>query len=248
MFRRFGIVSWGISSLILALAGLSVPVPASAQGFESPVLSRARVFPDFSSGVVAMKRDSAGHYYLLATPPNVIWIASADGKRIGQIPRAGSDVAKIQYAVDFDLSPDGRVLVADRAANAIEVFSPEGVQLAKIPIFAPTGVVALPDDQFAVSTLRSKRLVEIRSEQGALIRSFGDPTDAGIDPDSKQLQNPGKSPATAPVTSISHSPLFPIPPFAGTIAMAMSRAKPPSPQSCMIHRPRRRPMTASSLD
>jgi hypothetical protein len=192
MFRRFGIVSWGISSLILALAGLSVPVPASAQGFESPVLSRARVFPDFSSGVVAMKRDSAGHYYLLATPPNVIWIASADGKRIGQIPRAGSDVAKIQYAVDFDLSPDGRVLVADRAANAIEVFSPEGVQLAKIPIFAPTGVVALPDDQFAVSTLRSKRLVEIRSEQGALIRSFGDPTDAGIDPDSKQLQNPGK--------------------------------------------------------
>jgi hypothetical protein len=192
MFRRFGIVSWGTSSLILALAGLSVPAPASAQGFESAVLSRARVFPDFSSGVVAMKRDAAGHYYVLATPPSVIWIVSGDGKRIGQIPRAGSDVAKIQYAVDFDLSPDGRVLVADRAANAVEVFSPEGVPLAKIPVFAPTGVVALPDDQFAVSTLRSKRLVEIRSDEGALIRSFGDPTDAGINPDSQQLQNLGK--------------------------------------------------------
>lgn len=71
MFRRVGIVSWGTSSLILALAGLSVPAPASAQGFESAVLSRARVFPDFGSAVVAMKRDSAGHYYVLATPPNI---------------------------------------------------------------------------------------------------------------------------------------------------------------------------------
>ena len=192
MFRRFGIVSWGTSSLILALAGLSVPAPASAQGFESAVLSHARVFPEFSSGVVAMKRDSAGHYYVLATPPNVIWILSGDGKRIGQIPHSGSDAEKIQYAVDFDLSPDGRVLVADRAANAVEVFSPQGAQLAKIPVFAPTGVVALPNDQFAVSTLRSKRLVEIRSDEGSLVRSFGDPTDAGINPDSKQLQNVGK--------------------------------------------------------
>jgi hypothetical protein len=192
MFRRLGIVSRATSSLILALAGLTVPAPASAQGFESAVLSRARVFPQFGSGVVAMKRDSAGHYYVLATPPNVIWILSGDGKRIGQIPRAGSDAAKIQYAVDFDLSPDGRVLVADRAANAVEVFSPEGAQLAKIPVFAPTGVAALPNDQFAVSALRSKRLVEIRSDQGALIRSFGESTDAGINPDSRQLQVLGK--------------------------------------------------------
>jgi hypothetical protein len=122
----------------------------------------------------------------------VIWILGADGKRIGQIPRAGSASAKIQYAVDFDLAPDGRVLVADRAANAVEIFSAEGVPLARIPVFAPSGVVALPNDQFAVSTLRSKRLVEVRSDEGALIRSFGDPTEAGVDPDSKQLQNVGK--------------------------------------------------------
>ena len=192
MFRRVGIMSWGTASLVLALAGLSVPASASAQGFESAVLSRARVFPEFSSGVVAMKRDSAGHYYVLATPPNVIWILASDGKRIGQIPKAGSDTAKIQYAVDFDLAPDGRVLVADRAANAVEVFSPEGAPLARVAVFAPTSVVALPNDQFAVATLRSKRLVEVRSYQGALIRSFGDPADAGINPDSKQLQVLGK--------------------------------------------------------
>ncbi|MGC2725399.1 MAG: hypothetical protein WA224_15645, partial [Candidatus Acidiferrales bacterium] len=192
MFRRRAIMSWGTSSLILALVALSVPTPASAQGFESAVLSRARVFPEFGSGVVAMKSDGAGHYYVLATPPNVIWILAADGKRIGQIPPVASATSKIQYAVDFDLAPDGRILVADRGANAVEIFSSEGAQLARIPVFAPTSVVALPDDQFAVATLRSKRLVEIRADDGALIRSFGDPADTGVTPDPKQLQNLGK--------------------------------------------------------
>ncbi len=192
MFRRLAILSWGTSALILVLAALSVPAPVRAQGFESAVLSRARVFPEFNSGVVAMKRDATGHYYVLATPPNVIWILAADGKRIGQIPSAGSATAKIQYAVDFDLAPDGRILVADRAANAVEIFSPSGAAIAKIPVFAPTSVVALPNDQFAVSTLRSKRLVEVRADDGTLIRSFGDPADAGVTPDPKQLLNLGK--------------------------------------------------------
>jgi hypothetical protein len=185
-------MSWGTSALILVLAALSVPVPARAQGIESAVLSRARVFPEFNAGVVAMKRDATGHYYVLATPPNVIWILGPDGKRIGQIPPPGSATAKIQYAVDFDLAPDGRIFVADRAANAVEIFSTSGAQLAKIPVFAPTSVVALPNGQFAVSTLRSKRLVEVRGEDGALIRSFGEPADAGVTPDPKQLQNLGK--------------------------------------------------------
>ena len=193
MFRRPAILSWGMFSLILALAALSVPAPASAQGIENAVLSRARVFPEFNSGVVAMKRDAAGHYYVLATPPNVIWILAADGKHIGQIPLAASNAnAKIQYAVDFDLAPDGRILVADRAANAIEVFSPQGTLVTKVRVFAPTGVVALANDQFAVSTLRSRRLVEVFDESGTMIRSFGDPTEAGVSPDSKQLEDLGK--------------------------------------------------------
>jgi hypothetical protein len=94
------------------------------------------VFAEIASGVVAMKRDSAGRYYILATPPNVISIFSADGKRIGQVP-AGSETAKIQYAVDFDLDPNGRVLVADRAANAVEIFSPEGSLVTKFQSSLP---------------------------------------------------------------------------------------------------------------
>jgi hypothetical protein len=183
-----------LSGVILLLVGFSfIPAGAArAQGFVTAVPSRARVFPEIKSGVTAMKRDSAGRYYVLATPATTILIFSPEGKRIGEIPRADSETAKIQYAVDFDIDATGRILVADRAANAIEIFSPEGSLLAKILVFAPTGVVALPDRQFAVSTLRSKRLVEIRNEQGVLIRSFGDPADAGIDADSKKLQNIGK--------------------------------------------------------
>ena len=193
----FGHSAWRLSKptgviLLLASMGLVYPIRAKAQGFETAVPSRARLFPEIGSSVTAMKRDSLGRYYVLATPANVIWIYSPQGKRIGQIPRADSETAKIQFAVDFDLDPTGRVLVADRAANAVEIFSADGSLVTRIPVFAPTGIVALPDKQFAVSTLRSKRLVEIRDEQGALVRSFGDPADSGIDPDSKKLQNAGK--------------------------------------------------------
>jgi hypothetical protein len=191
MFRRSQWGIRGLSCVALFITAIAVPHPVNAQGFVSAVQSHKRVFPEITSGVTAMKRDSAGRYYVLATPPSVIWIYSPQGKRIGQIPRAGAETGKIQYAVDFDLDSDGFLLVADRAANAVEIFSPDGSLLKCVPILAPTGVVALPDNQFAVSTLRSKRLVEILTDQGDLVRSFGDPAEAGADP-LKQLQNLGK--------------------------------------------------------
>lgn len=190
MFRRSGWSLWGPVCVIALLAGFTAPRPANAQGFVNVVQSRARVLPEINSGVTAMKRDSAGRYYVLATPPNVIWIFSPEGKRIGQIPRAGG-TAKIQYAVDFDLDSEGFLLVADRGANAIEIFEPDGSLLKTVPVFAPTGIAALPDNQFAVSSLRPKRLVEIRTDEGDLVRSFGDPAQAGADP-LKQLQNLGR--------------------------------------------------------
>jgi hypothetical protein len=181
---------------LLIFASFLLPAPAVAQGFVTALQSHARVFPEVTSGVKAMKRDAEGRYYVLGTPGNVIWIFSRDGKRTGQIPRAGSGAGSgagaIQYAVDFDLDKSGRVFVADREANAIEIFSPGGDLVARVHVFAPTGVVALTNDQFAVSTLRSKRLVEILDMQGGLVRSFGDPSDVGIDTDAKQLRDMGK--------------------------------------------------------
>src|ERR1700735_998625 len=126
MYRGPGWKFWKPSCVVLLLAGFAAPHRGNAQGFVNAVQSRARVFPEINSGVTAMKCDSSRRYYVLATPPNVVWIFSPEGKRIGQIPRAGAENAKIQYAVDFDLDSEGFLLVADRAANAVEIFSPDG--------------------------------------------------------------------------------------------------------------------------
>ena len=47
--------------------------------------------------------------------------------------------------------------------------------MAKVPVVAPTSVVALSGGQFAVTSLTSTRLVQIIDERGKVIRSFGDP-------------------------------------------------------------------------
>lgn len=163
----------GIAVLGLLLA--SLPQPARAQSLRSVVEPRARVFPSVGPGVMALKRDSAGHYYILAKPATVISIYDSSGNPIGRIPNANSNGAVIRYAVDMDLGPDGSLFVADRGANAIEIFSPAGVLVAKVPVVAPTSVVALSGGQFAVTSLTSTRLVQIIDERGKVIRSFGDP-------------------------------------------------------------------------
>src|SRR5271156_818311 len=178
--------------LLLSFFGGLYTLPVHAQWLVTGYPSRGRVLPEITAGVTAMNGDAAGRIYVLATPANTILVFSPEGKRVGEIPQAESTAAKIQFAVDFDLDPEGRVFVADRAANAVEIFSPEGALIAKVAVFAPTGVVALPNNQFAVSTLRSKRLIEIRDEEGRLVRSFGDPADAGITVNPNKLQNLGK--------------------------------------------------------
>jgi hypothetical protein len=187
-FAVIGVAVWMAGAALMAgMAG-----PAFGQGIRPVLISRGRVFPEFSAGITAMRRDAAGRYYVLATPANVIWILGPDGRRIGQVPNAKSGGAKIQFAVDFDIDPNGRVLVADRGANAIEIFAADGAFIAKVPVNVPTSVVALPDGQFAISTLQPKRLVHVLDDEGNLIRSFGDPEDVGIDMKAKPLVSLGR--------------------------------------------------------
>jgi hypothetical protein len=167
--------------------------PAQAQGVQTVLHARGRVFPDVGRGAEAIERDAAGHYYVLADPASVIWIYSPDGKRIGQIPsaQAGGD-ATIKYAVDFDRdAASGRIFVADRGANAVKIFTAQGALEASVPVSAPMSVVALANDEFAVVTLRSDHLVRVMNERGKLLRSFGNISDAVSDP--IQLTTPALS-------------------------------------------------------
>ncbi len=144
--------------------------------------ARRRVFPDVGRGATEIKRDATGRYYVLAYPASAIFVYNSDGQRIGQIPNAHSGSATIKFAVDFDLDSDGRLFVADRGANAIDIFKPGGELEAKVAVTAPMSVDALTGGEFAVVTLRSDRLVRVLDEQGRLVRRFGDVADAVSDP------------------------------------------------------------------
>jgi hypothetical protein len=170
-------------AFVWALAFAGVDRPAQAQGVQTVLHARGRVFPDVGRGAEAIERDAAGHYYVLAAPASVIWIYSADGQRIGQIPGAQAANAEIKYAVDFDRdAASGRVFVADRGANAVKIFAADGTLEAIVPVNAPMSVVALAGGEFAVVTLRSDHLVRVMNEHGKLLRSFGNIGDAVSDP------------------------------------------------------------------
>ncbi|MGD1212252.1 MAG: hypothetical protein ABR973_12960 [Candidatus Acidiferrales bacterium] len=142
-----------------------------------------------------MKRDSSGRYFILAEPASAILIFDAAGRRIDQFPNANSHGASIRYAVAIDLDSRGRLFVADRGDNAVKIFAPDGSFVAAIHVTAPTSVVALSDGQFAVTTLQSKRLVQIMDERGATVRTFGDPADEpGAEPSTQSLAQPSAQP------------------------------------------------------
>jgi hypothetical protein len=138
------------------------------------ILARSRVFPEYGPGFVALKRDSTGRYYILAAPAKSIAVYTPAGKRIGQIPNSNSGSAKIAYAADMDLDASGDIYVADRGANAVRIYTPDGALEASVSVAAPISVAALPDHEFAVATVRSAHLVSIFNFQGKLVRSFGE--------------------------------------------------------------------------
>jgi hypothetical protein len=179
------------SALLLVFLCACVEHPVQAQGVQTVLHARSRVFPDVGSGAALIERDAAGRYYILAAPASVIHIYNSDGKRLGQIPNLQPGSASIKYAVDFDLDSSGRVFVADRGANAVKIFTPDGVLEASVPVNAPMSVVALANGEFAVVTLRSDHLVRVMNEHGKLLRSFGNISDAVNDP--SQLTVPALS-------------------------------------------------------
>jgi hypothetical protein len=183
MSRR---IQLGVCVALLCLVATAYLAPSAAQTTEPEIRARARVFPDVGPGLIGIKRDATGQYYAVASPANTVLILSAGGKRIGEIPSATVQAAatqdpkknpKIVFAADFDVDSSGRVLVADRGANNVKIFSSDGSLAGAIPIPAPTSVAALPGDELAVTSLRYRWLMGIYRYAGTLVRAIGDPAD-----------------------------------------------------------------------
>ena len=81
----------------------------------------------------------------------------------------------ITFGEDCDGDADGKIYVADRGANLIQVFSPDGTLLRSIFVKNPIAVAALPEGEVAVGTLREPHLVIVFDKNGRDVREFGDP-------------------------------------------------------------------------
>jgi hypothetical protein len=151
-------------------------MPAAAQA-DIDLDARERLLPSVGQGVVAMRHDAAGRFYVLTERGGAVDVFDAQGKPAGTIPATPSKAATILYGVDLDVDSLGRVYVADRGADAVKIFSPDGRLERSISIAAPTAVSVLSNGEVAVTNLRSAKLVTVFNAEGRVAREFGDPVD-----------------------------------------------------------------------
>lgn len=181
-------------AITLVAVGLHVlTMPAMRAQLDNELLAKQRLFPEVGAGLRAIKRDSAGRYYILAPPRGAITIYSADGRAVGDVPLSSAPkAAAIVYGEDLDIDSAGRVYVADRGGNAVKIFSADGIPMLSIAVRGPTSVAALQGGEFAVASANSGRLVTVFNLQGKVIREFGDPSDIAERPEVNRFANIGR--------------------------------------------------------
>jgi len=149
---------------------------------EGDLTAKQRVFPNVGPGLRAVKRGGDGRLYILASPSPGLLVFDAKGKQVLSINEVGVAAsatgqghALISFGEDCDGAAEGNIYVADRGANLIQVFSPDGTPLRSIPVKNPISVAALPEGEVAVGTLREPHLVIVFDKNGRDVREFGDP-------------------------------------------------------------------------
>ena len=186
--------------ILFLLAAAYLP-PIAGQISEPEIRASARVFPDVGPGLIGIKRDATGRYYIAASPANRVLILSGNGKHVGEIPSLAAQETtppdpkknpKIVFAADFDVDSSGRVLIADRGANNVKIFAADGSLAGVVPIPAPTSVAALTGSEFAVTSLRYHWLMGIYGYAGTLIRAIGDPGDFARGADGQHTSDLGR--------------------------------------------------------
>ncbi len=174
--------------LIAALAGTGA---TRAQG-DTDLGARARVFTSIGAGTVALARDPAGRIYVLTSHPGVVHVFDAKGQTLGQIPATPSKQNSIVFGVDLDVDAQGRIYVADRAADSVLVFAPGGGLERRIHIAGPTAVAVLPAGEVAVASLSSPKLITVFDARGKITREFGDLADTTSRTELNRFVNVGR--------------------------------------------------------
>ncbi len=170
-------------------ARLLAEVPAGVAGLKSRVVDVAAGLPRQGAG----ETEKAERLYYVLLPAlrtqgadsggATVLVYRADGTRVAQIPAptarrgqaaAAATEADLQavaptaplavYGYDFDVDAQGRVFIADRAVNAVRIFTPEGAPAGSISVPAPTSVAVLSTGEVAVASLRGNKLLTVYAE------------------------------------------------------------------------------------
>src|SRR6266705_903527 len=100
---------------------------------EADLTARQRIFPGVGPGLRAVKRGGDGRLYILASPSPGLLVFDAQGKQVLSINEVGAAQggtgqgrSLITFGEDCDGAADGKIYVADRGANLIQVFGADG--------------------------------------------------------------------------------------------------------------------------
>jgi len=177
--KKSGARALGIIVLLCGSAFLASSNVAQLEEQPNQLDANRRLLPSIGPGLRAVRVSADGRTYVLASPSPGLVVFDKQSKpmiTIGPPAAVSKDVRlPIIFGEDCDVNAQGKIYVADRGANLIQVFSPEGVLLRSISINAPISVAALPDDEVAVSTLHEPRLVVVFDKNGRVVREFGEP-------------------------------------------------------------------------
>jgi hypothetical protein len=157
----------------------SVSSQALAQD-EGDLTAKKRIYAGVGPGLRAVKHGADGKTYILASPTVGLAVLDPQGKQllsIGAVPAGSTRPANspLVFGEDCDIDADGKIYVADRGANRIQIFATDGGLLRSIPVPGPISVAALPEGEVAVATLRQPSLVVVFDKNGRNVREFGDP-------------------------------------------------------------------------
>lgn len=195
-----------ILGLSLAILGAAALTGTLARAQEDPTLdAKRRVFSDVGAGFRAIRRGPDGSYYALAslppatnakaskslTPPApAVLIFDAQGTKLREISgRAWAGKMVSPDSLDVDAS--GRIYVADFGGNAVSIYAADGALVSHLRIAAPTQIVALPGDRFAVCSAGISHLIAEYDLQGKLLREFGELADLSDDAELNHRLNAG---------------------------------------------------------
>ena len=179
MHARFPLYRWLAAALLFALASTVASVGIHAQAVEQDITATKRLYPEIGAGVWSIKRGPAGHYYILVG--RSVLVFGDDQQKLAEIPKPPEKgyhgAPPLVYGVAFDVDSAGRVYVADRAANILRIFSPDGDSLLNISFQSPTGIVVLPSGEIAAASASTDHLITIFDARGRELRSIGDQVD-----------------------------------------------------------------------